>query len=466
MPTRTLGFKPVPAYLLSVTIENLRCFGPKQTLDLSDESGRPRQWPIILGDNGTGKTTLLQALATMQPYPSENVKKDGLWDLHWHWDRQSVANKSAKTVSISGTYAIGSLLSQKSADFTSDTAGIEADEDSFRAGSLSSPNWRLALHAYGAARRLGTGPLSKTPLWPDPVLDRVGYDAAIDTLFNPDAALLNAEEWLRDQHSIMLATKAGGTKTKAASQYREAVQVLRGLFPDDDIEDIRCVPIRPGSRTGFMEVQAKTPYGFVPLRQLSLGYQTTTAWILDLAARMFVRYPDSKRPLEENAVVLVDEIDLHLHPRWQRKLFRQLETHFPNVQFVVTAHSPLVVQAAGADANLVVLRRPEKARHVVIDNERTSVQNWRIDQILTSDLFTGVPSAWAPEFDDDYGRQASLLQKRRRTAQEQADLDAIEKRLAARGAIGSPAEQRYLAILREAAQSAQKPRRNQRDTRC
>ena len=91
-----------------------------------------------------------------------------------------------------------------------------------------------------------------------------------------------------------------------------------------------------------MEVQAKTPYGFVPLRQLSLGYQTTTAWILISRREMFVRYPDSKRPLEENAVVLVDEIDLHLHPRWQRKLFRQLETHFPNVQFVVTAHGPLV----------------------------------------------------------------------------------------------------------------------------
>ncbi|MDP6819718.1 MAG: ATP-binding protein, partial [Alphaproteobacteria bacterium] len=59
--------KTLPAYFLSLSVENARCFGPKQELDLSNESGGPARWTVILGDNGTGKTTLLQCLVAMQP---------------------------------------------------------------------------------------------------------------------------------------------------------------------------------------------------------------------------------------------------------------------------------------------------------------------------------------------------------------------------------------------------------------
>src|SRR5215208_6807898 len=58
---------PLPAYFLSLTVENVRCFGPKQTLDLSNGKGRPAQWTIILGNNGVGKTTLLQSIAALTP---------------------------------------------------------------------------------------------------------------------------------------------------------------------------------------------------------------------------------------------------------------------------------------------------------------------------------------------------------------------------------------------------------------
>ena len=56
-----------PTYFLSLTLENYRSFGPKQTLDLSDGNGRPAPWTVILGDNGTGKTSLLRKLVDMVP---------------------------------------------------------------------------------------------------------------------------------------------------------------------------------------------------------------------------------------------------------------------------------------------------------------------------------------------------------------------------------------------------------------
>jgi predicted ATP-binding protein involved in virulence len=83
---------------------------------------------------------------------------------------------------------------------------------------------------------------------------------------------------------------------------------------------------------------------------------------------------------------LIDEIDLHLHPKWQRTVINKLSHHFPKAQFIVTAHSPLIVQAAqDRNANIVVCRK--EGDKVVIDNNPESVKGWRIDQILTSDLF-------------------------------------------------------------------------------
>ncbi len=67
-------------------------------------------------------------------------------------------------------------------------------------------------------------------------------------------------------------------------------------------------------------MHAITPYGEIPFNDLSFGYQTTAAWLADIAYRLLRQYPDSNNPLLMPAIVLVDEIDLHLHPNWQRQL--------------------------------------------------------------------------------------------------------------------------------------------------
>jgi hypothetical protein len=141
---------------------------------------------------------------------------------------------------------------------------------------------------------------------------------------------------------------------------------------------------------------------------------------------MNAAYPYSADPLSEPAVVLVDEIDLHLHPRWQRMLLEQLSERFPNVQWIVTAHSPLVVQNAPADANIAVLRR--EGDHVVIDNNHDRVRSWRLDQILTSDLF-GLPSARASALDEPIARRDALLAKGNLSADEERELAAIDDKL-------------------------------------
>jgi len=79
------------------------------------------------------------------------------------------------------------------------------------------------------------------------------------------------------------------------------------------------------------------------VNQLSSGEKTLLALVVDLAHRLCLANPKSEDPLSGNGIVLIDEIDMHLHPKWQQKVVTKLGEIFPNIQFVVTTHSPLVL---------------------------------------------------------------------------------------------------------------------------
>ncbi|MBL0386713.1 AAA family ATPase [Tumebacillus sp. ITR2] len=83
----------------------------------------------------------------------------------------------------------------------------------------------------------------------------------------------------------------------------------------------------------------------IPFRLLSDGYRNTMGLVADIAHRMAVLNPFLEDHLQTPGIVLIDELDLHLHPKWQRHIVEDLKTTFPNVQFIVTTHSPFVVQS-------------------------------------------------------------------------------------------------------------------------
>ncbi len=228
--------------------------------------------------------------------------------------------------------------------------------------------------------------------------------------------LPNAEEWLlRLDYS---ASKTSDIQEQQKQRLEMVKEILTDVLPD--VSEVRFSA--PTGKTPTPAVEFKTPYGWVQLRQLGYGYRTMIAWIVDLASRMVERYPDSSDPLAEPAVVLVDEIDLHLHPKWQRDLIGFLTKRFPNTQFIATAHSPLIVQAAG-NANIALLRR--EGDHVVIENNPETIRGWRVDQILTSDLF-GLETARPPDLEKPLRRRKELLTKARLTRAEKTELKEIE----------------------------------------
>lgn len=262
------------------------------------------------------------------------------------------------------------------------------------------------------------------------------------SLFDDNMTLINAEEWLLQ--ADYAAKSLEGAEQKRAEQRRDRIRdVLIRLLPD--VSDLRFTATTvPPIRT---TVQAETPYGWVSIKDMSLGYRTLMTWMVDFASRMFDRYPDSPDPLAEPAIVLVDEIDLHLHPRWQRTLMQFLSNLFPNTQFIASAHSPLVVQAA-TDANVVLLRREDD--HVVIDNDVQAIKGWRVDQVLTSDLF-GLESARPPQLDDAMKERTRLLSKPRLTAKDRARLRELEAEIVSLPTGETPQEIEAMDIIRRAA---------------
>ena len=81
------------------------------------------------------------------------------------------------------------------------------------------------------------------------------------------------------------------------------------------------------------------------LSQLSDGERSFLAMVCDLGRRLTLANPLLANPLHGSGVVLIDELELHLHPKWQREVTAKLRKTFPNIQFIATTHSPFVIQA-------------------------------------------------------------------------------------------------------------------------
>lgn len=102
--------------------------------------------------------------------------------------------------------------------------------------------------------------------------------------------------------------------------------------------------------------------------QMSDGEKCTMALMGDLARRLTLANPGKENPLLGEGIVLIDEIELHMHPSWQRKILNVLKKTFPNIQFIITTHSPIVLSEADEDYNLLFMESDNNAVQVLTVN--------------------------------------------------------------------------------------------------
>jgi energy-coupling factor transporter ATP-binding protein EcfA2 len=407
-------------------------------MTLATPEGLPARWTVILGENGVGKTTLLQMMALLSVEDSNEVEHMLDYEMFEMFEYRRERRRPPRMGQLSQSL-------RRSGDGGTATATFKGKERLHRhtieAGRRDSSRKEYPfkhppfLCGYGANRRLGMGGLRKRPRESRmPFLSLFG-----------DVDLRDAEEWL------LQADYAAKRETSARAEQKRVLveKLLVQVLPD--VSDVRI-----GSfKDDYPTVEARTPYGWVSVGDLSLGYRTLIAWMVDLASRFLERFEDSKDPLGEPAIVLVDEIDLHLHPKWQRTLMTYLGELFPATQFIATAHSPLIVQGAEG-ANVVVLRR--KDDHVRIEVSSEEIKSWRIDQILTSDLY-GLPSARPPHLDSLLDERRKILTKSQLTAADRHALNNLEREIGQLPGGESPDELRAMQLIERAARALAKPRK-------
>ena len=449
-------------YFASLYLENVKCFSTHQELKLT-HNGCPARWTLILGENGVGKTTLLQCLARMRPIiKADEGEANGPYPVEPELNGEEsneflnryIRNGNNVIMEMRAVFSDDQELGDASEN--SNDVGLPNDietrirlerrnnrlEDTSADGeSTKKLDKDLCIYGYGAARRMGSSNSQLSGFFEEPdflLLDPVA------SLFDDFVDLCDAEEIL-DKLDYAVHRKKQVVMGLMEKLKRALADILPDIRIPDDI-DIRGprVPGEPEEESG---VYVTTEYGSVPFSQISLGSRVAFALIVDIAWRMFQNYPDSGNPLAEPGIILVDEIDLHLHPRWQREIRTYLTKHFPNVQFIVTAHSPLMAQDA-LYANLVVLRN--KGDHVVIENDPVAVRDWRIDQIITSGLF-GLPTSRRLETEQLILEREEILNKSERSTEDRDRLRDLDEKLDTLPTAESHDDQEAMEIIRRAA---------------
>lgn len=345
-------------FLRNLTIENLRSI-ENMTLNFSAEDGQIINRSVLVGENGTGKSSVLRAAALVL------AGSDALANLlvqpkTWVRNGKKFARIEATVETAEGSARKIELIIQKTDGVSElikrNSKGLAALDSALKHSARS-----YFIAGYGASRRLSDleNPFAKS--------DRPQSPRALSvaTLFDPSAALKPLEAWAANLHY-----QKGSSGLKLI---RDCLRpILNGLeFHTLDKKSHQLI--------------FQTADGKVPLRQLSDGFQNMVAWCGDLLARVSEVFVDYKNPFACRGVLLVDEIDLHLHPQWQRLLLDYLRTTFVNFQLIATSHSPLTVQQCGPGEVVTIHRnrtgKPEATRY------RADLRRLRVEQVAASPIF-------------------------------------------------------------------------------
>ncbi len=348
-------------------IKRLRNFA----LDFTRSDGSPRMWTVLLGENGLCKTTILQAVAMcatgyvranqMADVPSLPDVRLGPNDRaimravfqfghHRHATRDYPDYPGSGTPrdppSLFSELTIGANESTLSGSSAYQHLPTTEPTDPLKAARSRTDvrGWFVA--GFGTARFLPR-PQASDRL-EDPVLSRLNplFDKGrlvgtgfADVLEDPKAfasllrEALIEDKLLPDASNIELRGKGGVTSAK------RLVESHRFDF-----------------KVGKEQLR-------IPATWLSQGYQSTIAWVADVIGHMLLDSRSEEIELADmEGLVLVDELDLHLHPRWQRTIVAALKEIFPRVQFVATTHSPMVL--AGLRRDEVVLLSADDAGNI------------------------------------------------------------------------------------------------------
>jgi energy-coupling factor transporter ATP-binding protein EcfA2 len=377
------------AWLKRLTLKNIGAFRHLE-LDLD------REWNLLLGDNGVGKSTVLKAIAIgligeeAAPF-AERIIRRGSTEAEIVLQTDAAAYTTSIRRRASGGVAIESIPTRAS------------DEEGWLAvgfPALRTVTWERPPGEVGLGARRPTSADLLPLLWDkaDPRLDALKQRiVTLDHLSKTE----HVEDSTDRHHTRLL---------------QELWLTFAGLIEG---QSIAFKSIDPQTR----EISVQTADGVVPLEALSQGTISMLSWVGVLLQRLYEVTPTGEDPKKRYAIVLIDEIDSHLHPAWQLSVVQSLSKAFEKVQFIATTHSPLVVRGMKVEQ---VFRFKRNADGVVEQVDvPPDMTMGRPDQVLAGALFE-VDADLDAMTEETIAEYQRLLVKEKRTEKEERRYEELQ----------------------------------------
>lgn len=371
-------------YVRSLSIQNLRSFESVELPLCYPGDGAPATTgnlphldnvTLLLGSNGSGKTSVLRAVALSTLAP---VLAMGSGYVPYALVRR-IKGRAADKARVKAHVVLHEQDGLKEGEEEDVEATLVAASSGYTDRFLIEkhpPKWHVRMYeeespaffvlGYGATRRVETGPASVE----SHAKARILRYRRVAGLFEEHMTLMPLAAWMPQ------------VARKDKKRHQEIVELMNELLPDDtdmlgkwDEEEPESLFQRGGS--------------VLPYPALSDGYRAFICWVGDMLYHLHTVCKKGQHLADVRGVVIVDEVDLHLHPEWQRHLVPSLSKALPKLQFVLTSHSPLVVGTL-ASRNVLLLEEREQrggvlATQVVQPSEE--LYGLSADQILTSESF-------------------------------------------------------------------------------
>jgi predicted ATP-binding protein involved in virulence len=347
-------------FLNSIVLHNFRRF---EKLEVHFRN----RLSVIVGGNGTGKSTILEAAtiaagtltAAMDGLTNYGIKKDdahckyfdigSVVDVQPQFPVEIFAEGTVNGKNINWARTLNSAKGRGSLANAKELTEIATEyQERMRSGDVS---LKLPIISYYGTGRLWDQHREKKNDTFEKNTRSNGYIDSLDGAANDKLMMKWFQKMTIQQYQ----------RNQSLPEFTAVCKAMEQCF--QSVTGYSDVKVQYNLDTKEIDViykDLKENYARIPMTQLSDGYRCTISLIADIAYRMAILNPQLlDHVLEETeGIVLIDEVDLHLHPSWQQRILKDLLSIFPKVQFIVTTHAPAVINSVDSDS-LIILKDDE-----------------------------------------------------------------------------------------------------------